>query len=508
MPSSLKAKLLIILHAHLPYIRIPDKKFPMQELWLYQALTESYIPLILIFQDLINNNIDFKITISLSPTLLSMLGDNYYKSKYKEYLDTLLNISNENTGNFESISASNGFSKRVKKINTFWNNINGKIINEFRKLSADNRINIITTSATHALLPMYRDRPDFIESQIKTGLRTFKALMDYSPEGFWLPEMAYSANLDKIMNSCRIRYTFLDAHSVYHTAEPAPNGNFFPSISSNNVIIFPRELILSNIIWSASSGYPGDPRYREFHFDYTYSLPESLLAKYNIDKIPFGLKIYSITGGNEPKKFYNASEAAAAVNEHACDYLTKINNRASEIAGHIDRTPVFTLPFDAELFGHWWYEGPEFLKLLMEKISASDDIELMHPMDIYDESLGTIIPGESSWGREGYFKSWISPECSRIYPEIAGLYKRLMNVNSGSHRTAELHALKEIFLASASDWTFLISNNSSKDYAKMRLYDHLNSASLIIESLENGRVNKDFISERQKLYPLFSETLS
>ncbi len=501
--------MILALHAHLPYVRIPGGEIPLQELWLFQAITECYIPLIICFSELIRENINFNITLSVSPVLISMLGDDYYKNKYRRYLGLLNNIINKilNDDNNSVKSAVSQLEKRMKDASDFFESAGGDIINELKKLAADTRINLITCPATHPVLPLYRFNDDFVKSQIRTGLDIFEQSFGKSPGGLWLPELAYYTGLDEILESCNIKYTFLDAHSVYLTDNVPSCGNFFPSVTEKGLNVFPREMVLSNIIWSAESGYPGDPRYREFHFDYTYSLPGRMLDEAGLKKIPLGLKIYRITGKDARKDFYDSSVAMEAAMEHSDDFIGKIIGRAEEIGEEINRPPVFTLPFDAELFGHWWYEGPGFLKNIIKKISGSDEIKLIDPRD-FPVSAGTetVSPAESSWGDGGFFKTWMHPECTWIYPKIAGLYNRLLaaQVSTGLRR-AFSQANKELMLASASDWIFFIANNTSKDYGAMRLKDHIYSAEKIIESMEKNSIDEKFLSERENLYPIFND---
>jgi 1,4-alpha-glucan branching enzyme len=499
------ARIVLALHAHLPYVRIPDKKFPLQELWLYQAITESYIPLILCFRELIEEKVDFNITLSISPTLLSMLSDEYYKFKYQEYLRTLLDLLRRKSSNSEGGQKHSivGLLNKIQEISNFYIEIKRNIIKELKILSQSGKVNLITTSATHSLMPLFRFSDNLIRSQIEIGQRVFENNFGFVPDGFWLPEMGYYANLDKILSEYNIKYTFLDTHSVYLGAGRPSYGNFYPSITSSGVKILPRDLPLSNTIWSARTGYPGDYRYREFHFDYTYSLSDLELHEFQIDRIPFGLKIYRITGNDKPKEFYNHEEAMEIVNAHSEDFIKKIRERALVIKQHINRTPVFTLPFDTELFGHWWYEGPEFLKQVIKKLSASKNIELIAPSDIQDKNLEVVIPAECSWGREGYFKSWTNPDCSWIYPVLAHLDVRYKNILMNNKSEASAQAMKELLLASASDWTFLISNDTSSDYGKLRLADHINTAKKIIDEIESGTVDNKFLTERHALYPIF-----
>jgi 1,4-alpha-glucan branching enzyme len=505
MPKTAKTKILLALHAHLPYIKIPDKRFPLQELWLFQALTESYIPLILCFRSLLEDKIDFKITFSISPTLLSMLSDEYYKQKYDDYLRTLMELLRRR------LSSSTGDQKkalytllnRVQTISNFYIEIKRDIINEIKILSQTGSVKLITTSATHAILPLFRFSDNIIRTQIETGIRSFKNAFGFKPDGFWLPEMGYFTGLDKLLSGIGVKYSFLEAHSVYLTDTRPSYGNYLPSITNSGLIIFPRELNLSNTIWSATTGYPGDNRYREFHFDYTFSLSDNELNQLGIEKIPFGLKIYKITGKDKPKEYYDYEAAMQIVKIHSDDFINKINERSSLIQKHTGKNPVFTLPFDAELFGHWWYEGPEFLKQVIHKISLSKEIELISPEEIDGSELEEVEPAESSWGREGFFKSWTNPECAWIYPKLSQIDAKYNNI-CNNNTIASQRVMKEIMLASASDWTFFIANETSGDYARQRLEEHINAANKLLSGIEEGNPDEAFILKRDKLYPVFN----
>ncbi len=502
--GSTKVKIVLALHAHLPYVRNPEEKFPMQELWLHHAITECYIPLILCFRELVNNNINFNITLSFSPTLLCMLSDDYYKTKYRDYLRTIGELLEKKISvcrDTELKEALLFLSHRIEKTSEFYNEIQGDIINQFSQLKGSG-LNLITTAATHALLPLLRFSPGLIQSQIDIGQKTFGKKFGFIPDGFWLPEMGYFADLDKILRKFDIKYTFLEAHSVFLGNQRPSYGNFYPSVTGAGLKIFPRDLPLSNAIWSANKGYPGHPAYREFHYDYTFSLNKKELAEYGVDKIPFGLKIYRISGNEQPKKYYNYKTAIETVEQDSDDFIKRIRERTLVIQKHINRTPVLTLPFDAELFGHWWYEGPEFLKQVITKIANSGDIEIVSPSQVEDNFSEQIKPAESSWGREGFFTSWTNPECTWIYPVLADLDSRYNELEIKNNATSS-QALKEILLASSSDWTFLIANDTSADYAKMRLKDHLSSAGKIINSIEAGKTDEQYILKRNELYPVF-----
>lgn len=502
-----KTKVMLVLHAHLPYTRIPNARFPLQELWLFQNLTECYIPLLLSMNELVREDIDFNITLSLSPTLIAMLCDNYYLEKYEKYLDVLLDLFNKKSllYNTEAGGSRIYFKNKIERIQEFYDHSGREILSEFHKYAKSGKINLITSCATHALLPAFRFNEQLIRLQVETGINKFEEVFGFKPEGLWLPEMGYFTMLDKILIDSGIKYTFLDTHSIYKTKNIPEYGNFFPSITENGLYIFPRDFMLTNEIWSKHAGYPGDPRYREFHYDYTYSLSDEELSEEQIDKIPFGLKLYKITGGTNNKEFYRQEDALEAIKIHSEDFLDKTRNRSAEVRELIKTNPLFILPFDAELFGHWWYEGPEFLSRVIKNIAVSSDITLASPEDYLHEKSCTIIsPAESSWGKNGYFETWLSPDYIHVYMNIADLFNRLNPFRNKKNCIDAVNcAQNEILLAQSSDWSFYISWDNFGDYGKIRIKEHLQAAEKIILDMENGNTDEGYVKERMDRYPIF-----
>lgn len=501
-----RARVLIVLHAHLPYVRIPGERFPLQELWLYQNMHECYLPLIRMLSSLVSDRLDFSITLSLSPTLLAMLADEYYREKFRYYLLSLreLYMKIQPAGNEKMREARDYFERKTGDILGWYDSLGGDLIAGFRHLAESGKVRLITTAATHALLPAFRFSGELIHRQIDIGLGEFERYFGSRPRGFWLPEMGYYTGLDGILRDSGIMHTFLEAHSVYLGSEIPSRGNFFPPVSPAGVRIFPRELLLSNAIW-ATMGYPRDESYREFHYDYTYSVEGRDLADAGVERIPFGLKLYRVTGGTRPKDYYRPDEARSVILAHADDFLARIRARAEEVLGVTGVPPVFTLPFDAELFGHWWHEGPDFLREIISRIAGSDDIALVSPESFQDDKdVEVIEPSESSWGRNATFETWLGSGTMGAYTGIALLHQRLNNIPGEEASRLTDQALKEILLAQSSDWTFLIATDSSSDYGRMRLEEHITAAERLISSSEKKVADEAFLSERESLYPLFT----
>lgn len=497
--------IIFVLHAHLPYVRIPRMRYPLQELWLFQSLLESYIPLLIMLEDLIDN--DFTITFSLSPTLLAMIADEYFQEKCRDYMRTVADCLKDISAKRSTpLAAAVSFMQsQVERAMQYYDQANGDLIGRFRKLSERGVVNLITTCATHALLPAFRFNSELIRLQVMVGLQEFDRHFGFTPRGFWLPEMGYFSGLDRILSDLGIEYTFIDTAGVYRSQDIPRRGGFSPLVSASGLFFFARDRILSRILWSSKIGYPGDHRYREFHHTYVpVSDDDAVKEEF---ALPIGLKLYRITGEDNSKEWYYPDGAVNAVVEHSRDFVERIFQRGQLIQDIIQQVPLFTLPFDAELFGHWWYEGPAFLSKVIREISCSDTLQLVSPEEILKRgSAEQVQPSESSWGSGDLFSTWLKSECLWLYPRIMELFSEIRSLlHKKVHEEAIVQAVKEVLLAQSSDWTFLMSMRNSEDYARDRLDEHLNAAERIIQSLKSGELEMDFLYERMKLYPLFAD---
>ncbi len=502
--SSPAARIVLVLHAHLPYVRLEGSRLPLQELWLHQNLFECYLPMLKATGEMIRGGSRFALTLSFSPTLISMLDDPYYQERFLDYLETMLQLS-------ESPSLKKRpdlriplahYREGIVSIRDYYLSLGGDLIGELKKQAGSAGVGLITTAATHALLPAFRFNEKLVCLQIDRGFDIFEKAMGFRPRGFWLPEMGYYTGLDRLLAGSGVEYSFLDTHGAYGAGHPPTNSIFAPSRSPAGVRFFFRDVVLSDAIWSKHGGYPGDYGYREFHADTVYTLSEEELSAAGTVRIPLGLKLHRITGGDREKEPYDPRVGMEAAERHAADFLHRIIRRAGEVSALTGDAPVFTLPFDMELFGHWWHEGVHFLVTLMDLIARSEQAIMVRPDSIAEDTRSVFSPAESSWGRGGYFGTWLSPECLGYYGKIGALHDRLERTGSRGHEARA--ALHEIMLAQASDWSFFMTWETFRDYGRERIEEHMSSAETIITGIEQGKSDAGFIEERRRRYPRFS----
>ncbi len=507
-------ELAFILHAHLPYVK-KNEKNSLEEDWFFQALLECYLPLLHVMEEASKDDPEnAKLTLSLSPTLLSLLESKELKNKFPEWIETRIYFLSKLS--IEKKIASEFLLKNIKKYFKFWDECSGDLINKFKLLSQKGCIDIITCAATHGYLPILRENPKTVTGQIKTAIRHHRNIFDSSPLGIWLPECAYYENLDTILSDCGIRYAVLDGHGILN-AKPRPRyGVYAPICTKKGVAFFGRDSQATLPVWSSREGYPGDSDYREFHKDLGWEIPLSNLKEKGIStNRPLGLKFYKITDNSIPlaeKELYVESLAIKKAEEHAEKYLFQRTLQLKNLNISSKFKPILIAPFDAELFGHWWYEGPIFIRNLFKK-STQYSVKLTNLREILSKTPRIQIcePSPSSWGQGGYHNYWLNEKNSWIVPEItkAGLAftSIISQVNKDELGLRVLkQAARELLLCQSSDWSFILRAGTTTELAKDRIEKHVKRFWQLIKILEDkSSIDIDFLNYIEEEDKIFSD---
>ncbi|SMC20735.1 1,4-alpha-glucan branching enzyme [Clostridium acidisoli DSM 12555] len=509
----------IVLHSHMPFIRHPEIKDPMEEKWLFEAMNECYIPLINVYDGLINDKIKFKITMSITPPLMSMLEDDYINERYTDYLNKSIELTEKEIirtkNNKELNKLSIFYNERFNKLMDTYKKYNCRLMNAFKKFDKLGCLEIITCSATHALLPLLSINPETIKAQLSTGVQHYIDVMGHNPTGIWLPECAYTYSLDSILKEYGIKYFIAESKAVLY-ASPRPRyGTAAPIATPNGVCAFGRDMDSSYQVWSDFMGYPGDFNYREFYRDIGYELPMDYISPYINSsgiRLDTGVKYYKITGKTDNKELYNRDIAMEKVKEHAAHFSACRNEQIGGLYSHMDKPPIITCPYDTELFGHWWFEGPDFIDAFIRKSSESScDYELTTPKEYLCNNpvVQCSSPNPSSWGENSDYSVWINGSNQWIYRDLhraeevmvrlANTYK---NPNDVQKRALN-QAARELMLAESSDWPFIIKNNTTVNYAIKRINTHLDRFNTIYEEITKDTINIKKLSQIESLDNIF-----
>ncbi len=509
----------IVLHAHLPFVRHPEHEKFLEESWLFEAITETYIPLLHILDGWRRDQLDARFTLSLSPTLCAMLRDPLLCHRYARHLDGLIDLAEKEIHRTHWDRAYRNlawmYHHKFCQARELWRHYHGNLIAAFKQFQDEKFLEIITTAATHGLLPLIANHPQSIRAQILTARDHYRSCFGRDPRGIWLPECAYSEGVEHFLQEANIRWFILDTHGVLH-AKPRPRfGTFAPIFTPNGVAAFGRDYDSSRQVWSKHEGYPGDPRYRDFYRDIGFDLDFDYVRPHlpSPDNRGFtGLKYFRITGDAE-KHIYERDHALAAASEHARHFLAERIAQVQQVAPLLDRPPIIVAPYDAELFGHWWYEGPEFLDFLARKLCQEQKIvSLITPGEYLRRHPTNQVatPGASSWGEEGYWRVWLNESNEWIFPHLQIAQERMSDL---AHKFPSAHgvtaralkqAARELLLAQASDWPFILRAGTSPDYARRRVKDHLLRFIALHEQLTLTQVDEPWLREiesRDNLFP-------
>ena len=506
-------RLAIVLHAHLPYVRKHEKN-SLEEDWLFEAILECYIPLLKVIESSKKqDNSNTKLTLSLSPTLLSLLQNKQIQKKFSSWIKTRIEFLND-LPHKEQV-ASEFLLRNIKNNYSYWVKCSGNLIDKFKNLNITGNLDILTCAATHGYLPILRLNPKTVSGQINTAIRSHEVVFGTRPLGIWLPECAYYEDLDEILFNCGIRYAVLDGHGILNGSPRPRYGVYAPICSKKGVAFFGRDSESTLPVWSSREGFPGNPVYREFHKDLGWELSSSELQNKGIPTSrPLGLKFHKITNNRASlakKEFYIEDEAIKKVGEHSDNYLLSRSKQLRNLSLSNSFDPLLIAPFDAELFGHWWYEGPIFIENILKKsIKYSIKLTNLKEILLQKPNLQICDPSPSSWGQGGYHNYWLNDKNAWIVPEItkAGyvfveLSTRTFNDDISTRLLKQ--AGRELLLSESSDWSFILRAGTTTDLAKERIDRHLFRFWKLIDMLEKKSIVDykflEYIEDEDNIFP-------
>jgi 1,4-alpha-glucan branching enzyme len=510
----------LVLHAHLPFVRHPEHPRFLEERWLFEAISDTYLPLLRVFERLEADRVPFRLAMSFSPTLCEMLSDPLLRDRYIEPLDRLIELGARETVRTEREPALNAlarlyYDRAVEDRVLFVERYERDLLRAFDFYHKKGRLELLTTAATHAFLPFLSAHPEALQAQIEVALSTHRSYFGKNPAGFWLPELGWFPGADALLRSYNFAYTVVDSHGLIF-ADPAPaNGTFAPVRTPEGLTVFARDLHASRDIWDKASGFPADPAYRDFYRDIGYDLPWNAVDCFlepSGARSATGFKYWSVTGPGSEKKLYDPDAAAARVAEHAAAFLDARAKRGAQAAALVGTAGVAVCAYDAELFGHWWFEGPAFIEALFRQAARRGDVRLASPADelAESESAQVAVPQYSTWGANGYAETWLDSSNDWIYRHVLRSIVRMSELaerfpdDSGLKERALNQAVRELLLSQASDWAFILKSNTSPDYARGRVEDHIKNFTTIYDSLGGNYISTEWLTGLEKRHKIFA----
>jgi 1,4-alpha-glucan branching enzyme len=512
------------LHAHLPYV-VNHGTWPHGLEWLHEAAAETYLPLLRMMKNLENDGLALKCNLNISPILLEQLAHPVFRAEFPKYVERKILAAREDEAFFTQAGDAH-FAYTARFWQSFFqsalddfNSFGGDIVKGFKHFHETGQIEIITCGATHGYMPLL-GTDESVRAQVRTAVATHKKHIGSHPRGIWAPECGYRPagnwefpvtpagaiepwkpfnriGVEQALSESNIEYFFVDTHLVEESERiPSPyemlNGSVpkdaktvqmthenhrslyqpyyvdGPYDKRYATTIFPRDPRTGVQVWSGDTGYPGDGLYLDFHKK----------------RWPGGHRYWQVTGSKidiGQKTPYYPHEAAERTKAHA-DHFVHLVYEALKDGLNDEIPPILTSPFDAELFGHWWYEGVLWLEAVA-RVMAREEIPIAliscsEYLDKYPRA-GFIAMHEGSWGAEGTNQVWMNPDTSWTYTHIypaeaftrdvatAGKWK-----DGGLGERIMKQLCRELLLLESSDWQFLITTGAARDYAETRFLTH------------------------------------
>ncbi len=516
-----KGFLAFIFHAHLPYVRHPEHERSLEEKWFFEAITECYIPLLYVFQQLEKDGIDYAVTFSLSPTLLSMLEDPFLQERYANYLAMLQSLAareeERTAGDANFAPLARMYRERMDYSAWLFNErYERKLVRAFKELQQSGRMEIITSAATHGFLPLLGLSREALYAQLVAGMDYYESIFGNRPRGIWLPECAYDPFMENILSELGLHYFVLATHGVLFASPRPKYGVYSPILTPGGLAAFGRDPETSTQVWSAKEGYPGDFDYREFYRDIGYDLDMETVGDYLHPKgfrSNTGFKYYRITGTGNHKEPYNLEWAANRAREHAANFIFNRETQVEYYGNLMDRPPLINAPYDTELFGHWWFEGPQWIDNVCRLLAENPQrhIEMITPGQYLQMGypLQESTPNASSWGDKGYFEVWLNGDNDWTYRHLHRAASKMVSLATdfpradGVMQAALAQAARELLLAQSSDWPFIMNAGTMDSYARERITSHLTRFFVLERQIRENRIDEGWLKDLESADNLF-----
>ena len=516
----------LALHSHLPYCRGAGR-WPHGEEWVHEAVLGTYLPLLVLLHDLRDGGVPYRIVIGLTPILIEQLADRDINVRTLEYIDDQVVRAERDLRRFTDagdrahVELADFYVGSYGRLREAYRTRFGRdLVGAFAELAKSGHVEILTSAATHGYLPLL-DRAS-VDAQLQIGLRSSRRLTGLDPTGIWLPECAYAPGLEKALAAHGITHFFTDVALLPGHARPAGDlrwrrgqselGRWAPQeeraqvataqttssdvdllrpyyVADSDVVAIARHERVSSQVWSAFTGYPGDAQYREFHRKDTTS----------------GLRYWRVTSvhkGLGEKEEYSPRRAAERTREHASHFVSVVREELSGPRAD-GRDPLLAVTFDSELFGHWWFEGVDWLGLVLRELTESD-IRVATAAEYLDREppKERVALSEGSWGKNNDHSTWLNEGTAWMWDELGRLAGDMEGLRGAVRRgdlfreRAARQAMRELLLAQSSDWPFLVTTGQAADYAVERFRSHAHRFRRAVALAHSGDPTEDEVELR------------
>jgi 1,4-alpha-glucan branching enzyme len=500
--------------------------FSYEEPWFFEMISETLLPLLEVFDRLDRDRVPFRLSLALSPVLCSMLADEVLVGHYLEYVDRQIEFGArelDRTGDNPPLHelAEYYYDQIVEKRILFTERYEKNIPRVLDLYQKKGRLEILTTAATNAFLPLYAPFPSAIQAQIEVAIASHRHFFGRNPQGFWLPELGWAPELDEHLRSYNFSYTLVDTHGGLLGKRLGPGGpgvqrgSFYPIKTPAQIPVLIRDYYAQRELFE-SDGAWFSPEYRDFSQDAGYELNRELVKPFLGERgirTPTGFKYYARASSSSKKVLYEAGKARELARVHARQFLDKRLYLLEQAETLMPETPISLCAFDADNFGRFWYEGPVFLETLFREGAGRAGLQFMNPQEYLSKQsisqMETVMPEFSSWGVNGYAEMWLDSSNDWMYRHVIRSLDRMVELaerfpnDSGLKERALNQAAREILLVQSSDWSKMLYNQESSDFARNQIETALRNFTTIYEALGSNYISTEWLTKLERRHYLF-----
>jgi 1,4-alpha-glucan branching enzyme len=435
-----RGALAIVLHTHMPYVE-GFGTWPFGEEWLWEAIAGSYLPLL----DLLD--LEAPLTLSLTPVLCDQLEAAGVPERFVRFVEDVRRRTHDQDA---AGLLAGGHVDLAREVERAWGDYVAAVECLARRggdlLGSFSRHAQWASAATHAVLPLLATDAG-VRLQVDSGVTAHRRRFgDGWRGGFWLPECAHAPSLDGALKDAGASAVCVELNSRFR---PGAAEHLRAFVSEPGVVLVPVDRATMSLVWS-DSGYPASGVYRDYHHH----------------------TVHHHNPWSNDGDAYDHANALGVAREHAADFVTRTIARLGEAGAGLPGGGLAVCALDTELLGHWWYEGVEWLKAVVEEC-ARQGLELIRLDDALERhEPAPLGRGEdwqaSSWGQDGDLSTWSGPAVGEMAFAARAAELELL---AAPERAGDA-AVRELLALQASDWAFMVSRGIAVPYAHKRFDGH------------------------------------
>lgn len=519
--------LVVVLNSSQEYFRHvnkDEKKYAAVINSLFEAISDTYIPLIKMFENLERDNVAFKMAIVLSPIVCTLLEDPVIQKQYNEWLDKKIEFGQKEiqrtSSNPELLATAKYCFEKVQEEKLAFENYGNRILKKFSEYQKKGFIEILATCGTDIFLPFYNDMEEIINAQIETGLYSYRSFFGDVPDGFWLPQMGYYPGVEKSIKAYGMNYTILDTKSFLFSEVEPKNGIFTPARFTNTLGVFSCDPETESEIYG-ENGYAQESVFRNEARDVGYMLNQESLEPYvekGASRYSMGYKYWNkslideeeLGDVNDCENIYSPVAASEKCVSLAKEYIEKKKDVLDKAGNLIDKDVSLVVAIDADKLRKHWNEGILWIENVLRSASevglntetpkslVGNPFELQRIKPYYGASSGAGYGEDLLSSKNNWMMKYVRKAGERMvdlaerFPSETGLKARLLNIGA-----------KELLLAMSSGWAKMIDGDEFPEYAEHRFKQSINDFTAVFDALGSNTVSTEWLTNLENSHQFF-----